>query len=292
MKRIVTSAFILMLLLSACKMKSTIKGDAFYWRLGWRMIESSMIENYELSSEQFDSLRREEGLPYDFMATGLRSMFEIGESKKATELFSSLDLIMQIHLCEKDYLMHKECCKAIPAHIVGNEHLQRKILKMYVMDQSVRGNVMGDLIKKYQLDTVDYNFSYSTDVDLNNQLILNDIIEKYGFPSKNLVGKDALRGVFFIIQHADSNAEWQKEQFPFIKAAVSNGDLDARKYAYLYDRIQVNAKLPQLYGTQFSNVDSNGAILYTVHNEKELDLRRMEIGLMPIDMYKRLMMTD
>jgi hypothetical protein len=223
------------------------------------------------------------------MAVGLQSLSEIGEIEKVNELLLPLELGMKTRLCGSEHLQDQKGCKDIPKPVVKNKVLQMKILKMYSMDQSVRGNVMEDFIRKHRLDTIDYEFSCDNNVDLNNQCILKEVIEEYGFPSVNLIGKDALRGVFMIIQHADRNIEWQKEQLLYIKAAVLKGELDARKYAYLYDRIQMNAKLPQLYGTQFSSVGVNEATLYNVHNEEELDFRRMEIGLMPIDIYIRLM---
>ena len=64
-----------------------------------------------------------------------------------------------------------------------------------------------------------------------------------------------MQGVFYIIQHADHDLDWQSAQLPLIKKAVDQEDLEADNYAYLYDRVQVNAGKPQRYGTQFEDVD-------------------------------------
>ena len=100
--------------------------------------------------------------------------------------------------------------------------------------------------------------------------------------------------MFFIIQHSDGDKQWQKSQLPNIERAVENGDLDGQKYAYLYDRIKINSGEKQLYGTQFSNVDpiNKTVELADTENVEDLNKRRMKIGMMPIDMYKKYMLKN
>lgn len=121
---------------------------------------------------------------------------------------------------------------------------------------------------------------------------LIEIIAEYGFPTRKLVGKDAMDAVFIIVQHANRDADWQKAQLPFFKMAVEKGDLDASDYAYLYDRTQMVAGEKQRFGTQFQMVDSKQGIaeLYPVEDPANLDRRRMKMGLMPIELYRRLML--
>lgn len=97
-----------------------------------------------------------------------------------------------------------------------------------------------------------------------------------------------------IIQHADRDKEWQQSQLENVEIAVKKGDLDGQSYAYLYDRIQVNNGEKQLYGTQFSKVDpvSKTVELAPTEDIEHLDERRMEIGLMPIEMYKIFMLRN
>jgi hypothetical protein len=76
--------------------------------------------------------------------------------------------------------------------------------------------------------------------------------------------------------------------------AVKKGDMDGQSYAYLYDRIKMNSGEKQLYGTQFADVDAvNGTVtLAETEDMDNLDHRRMEIGMMPIEMYKELMLKN
>src|SRR5690606_18085010 len=119
-------------------------------------------------------------------------------------------------------------------------------------------------------------------------------IEDYGFPTKGMVGKDAMHGIFLIIQHADGDKEWQKSQLVNIEQAVKNGDMDGESYAYLYDRIKINGGEKQRFGTQFSNLDplSKTLVLAETENMDDLDVRRMKVGMMPIDMYKELLLKN
>lgn len=70
--------------------------------------------------------------------------------------------------------------------------------------------------------------------------------------------------------------------------------MDGQSYAYLYDRIKMNSGEKQLYGTQFSDVDPENGIVTLAETEDmdNLDHRRMEIGMMPIEMYKEVMIKN
>lgn len=85
-----------------------------------------------------------------------------------------------------------------------------------------------------------------------------------------------------------------KNQLTNIKAAVKNGDMDGQSYAYLFDRIKVNNGEKQFYGTQFAKVDPLNRTVELAETEdiENLDKRRMEIGMMPIEMYKEFMLKN
>jgi hypothetical protein len=103
-----------------------------------------------------------------------------------------------------------------------------------------------------------------------------------------------MQGVFLMIQHSDGDKEWQKAQLINIEKAVKKGDMDGQSYAYLYDRIKINSGEKQLYGTQFSNVDPINKTVELAETEdmENLDKRRMEMGMMPIKMYKEFMLKN
>jgi hypothetical protein len=288
--------FVLIIFTSCEHGKSQQMTDVEIWQLGWRMIGSSMDENFELANIQFDTiLKNSKTIDSKYLITGLEVKKEIGKDEEIIEILSSQPIEMLQEICKKQVLSNFEICKKYSVEIVENEKLQLELIKMYVNDQYVRSNLMTDILQKYNLSKdqviIDSN---GINTDERNRERLKEIIAKYGFPTKKMVGKDAMNGVFFMIQHADGENAWQKSQLTNIANAVKMGDLDSQSYAYLYDRIKINSGEKQLYGTQFANVDAVNNIVELDKTEDidNLDKRRMEIGMMPIEMYKKLMLKN
>ena len=163
-----------------------------------------------------------------------------------------------------------------------------------------QGNILHNLIEKHDTDTtgikIEYDYSNPDEVDIDeiNRNRLKEIFGEYGFPTKAMVGSDAMRGIFFIIQHADGDKVWQKSQLENLELATKRGDLSKSKYAYLFDRIKVNEGEPQRYGSQFKTVDRKKGIakLRKTEDIENLDKRRKEMDMMPIETYKRLMLRQ
>jgi hypothetical protein len=109
-----------------------------------------------------------------------------------------------------------------------------------------------------------------------------------------MVGEIGMRTVFIIIQHSDNDIAFQRSQFKNIEDAVKKGDLEGQHFAMLYDRIKINAGQPQLYGTQFERIDVENFIaeLAPVEDIGNLDKRRKELDMMPIEVYKEFMIGN
>lgn len=288
-------AFGIISLTSCNKIISQQMTDVEVWKLGWRIIASSMEENYELANLQFDSLRNStKTIDRKYLVTGLEVKNKLGKVDEITEIISSQDEKMLQEICSKGFLSSYEICKEYSIEKVDNKELQIELIKMYVDDQAARGNLMGNMISKYNIDSTEITQDGGILVDERNRNRLKEIFNEYGFPTKELVGKDAMQGIFLMIQHSDGDKEWQKSQLPNIEKAVKNGDMDGQSYAYLYDRIQINSGEKQLYGTQFAKVDPINKIVELAETEdlENLDRRRMEMGMMPIEMYKEFMLKN
>lgn len=264
------------------------------WKLGWRMIESSMLENYDLASLQFDTLRlSSKTMDYKYLVTGLEVWNHKGRTTDILELLKVQDQSMLQQICHKKFLSELEPCKENAIENVMNKELQIEIIKMYINDQYVRSNLMTDVLEKYSLKKEEIiEDIYGIYTDEKNRERLKQIIAQYGFPTRNLVGKDAMQGIFLIIQHSDQDKQWQKSQLANIEKAVKMGDMDGQSYAYLYDRIKINTGEKQWYGTQFEKVDAknNIAELAPTEDLENLDHRRMAMGLMPVEMYRKFML--
>lgn len=246
-------------------------GEEDIWKLSWRMFlnAESDLKTAEL---QFDSLLNTgRTIDKNFLKAGIDIKAKLGkDTAKLMQQFAE---------------QFKEEIEA-PAE---NKALQRELIKLYIEDQEVRGNWMTDIIEKYDIDTSQITrYADGTDIDFYNRSRLKEIIKKHGFPTVKLVGKDAMRGVFFIIQHADGDRPWQASQLKNIEKAVNDGDLIAERYAYLYDRIKKGNGEKQLYGSQFELIDVEKNIydFAPIEDIENLNKRRMKMGMMPAEMYK------
>jgi len=299
-----SSPLVILMFFVSCNWTNTTETkdspDIEKWRLGWRIINSSWDKNYQFGEQQFDSLLKMNGpIETKFLVTGLEILSELEKSDKIVSILNRQDQQTLEEICNKELFTNKltdiQICKSIVKYeSVENETLQMEIIKMYINDQSVRGNILSEIISKYKLDEYELTKADAVSVDKVNRDRLKEIIREFGFPTRQLVGKDAIQGIFLIIQHSDMDTEWQKEQLTSIERAVKQGDMDGQSYAYLYDRIKINSGEKQLYGTQFKNVDpvNRKVELADTEDVENLDRRRMEVGMMPIHMYEQLMLRN
>jgi len=130
------------------------------------------------------------------------------------------------------------------------------------------------------------------EIKQRNTTRLKAIINRYGWPSRALVGDKAAHAAFIVVQHSDHDREFQKTCLPLLQAAGRRGEIELWQIAFLTDRILVAEGKNQLYGTQFDpcehspdDPDSPCAI----EDPERLKLRRKEMGLPPMSDYLKLM---
>lgn len=123
---------------------------------------------------------------------------------------------------------------------------------------------------------------------------LREIIQQFGWPTEHNFGKEYAHAAWLIAQHANHDIQFQKESLAII-ADLTLKDTPAPHdqvanihFAYLFDRILVNEKKEQCFGTQY---DKNGKLL-PIKNSDQVDERRNKIGLMPLKDYEKLMIRN
>jgi hypothetical protein len=109
--------------------------------------------------------------------------------------------------------------------------------------------------------------------------LLQNIFDTYGWPKISIFGTQACNDFWLLVQHEP--LQMQEEMLPALKRAVETGAAQRRNYAYLYDRVQVEKREPQYWGTQ-SICEHGKAILATVDDVEHIDKRRAAIGLEPL----------
>lgn len=121
-------------------------------------------------------------------------------------------------------------------------------------------------------------------VDQDNLAFLKRLVEKHGWLSRTLVSADGAKAAWLMLQHADSDREFQKECLEMMKGLPA-GEVEGKDVAYLTDRILVNEGQPQIYGTQIKSAANGGLELAPLFEPEQVDERRKKMGLGPIQEY-------
>ena len=145
--------FSVLLMISCQDITNTKVSDDEIWRLGWRMIESSLNENIELADSQYDSLRNiSNGIGIKFLKTGLETKSKLGKKDEIIAILNQQSEEVRKQICSEQFLSNLEPCNNLSIEEVENKLLQIELISMYVDDQAARGNLMKDIISKYGLD--------------------------------------------------------------------------------------------------------------------------------------------
>ncbi len=139
-----------------------------------------------------------------------------------------------------------------------------------LQEMVLRGQEMRDKNKK------DNNY-WDAEIDKNSSVRLAQIIKEIGFPTISKVGKEGMKNAWLIVQHSDHDVSFQESCLDLMKRAEV-GEIEKKYVAYLDDRVRIEKKLPQLYGTQFKKVDGKWVPL-PIEDESKIDERRAQMGM-------------
>lgn len=122
--------------------------------------------------------------------------------------------------------------------------------------------------------------------DSLNYFQLKDIFAKYGFPNHDLVGEEGSGNFWLLVQHQDQHPTFQDSVLTKMKIEVDAGKASNIDYAYLVDRVKVNSRQLQIYGTQMElNPEQTSYTPKNVIDPDKLNERRLSIGLDTIESY-------
>jgi len=180
-----------------------------------------------------------------------------------------------INHIEKNYL------KEIPN--VENKELALQIF--YLSIEKYRTELPYANLSLQQWDSITNKGKLNQQRKENIIKTIEGIIEKYGFPTMQMVGKFAVYQCYDILNYTNLLTK----QYPEIQKAYLQKGIEPELYAQITDKYLVLKGKKQLYGTLFrtgTKYDKKypGAfILSPVKNFKELNKRRLEMGLNTIE---------
>lgn len=185
-------------------------------------------------------------------------------------------------------------CKKVEKTSINLE-LKKELSEIEFRDQALRfitdqtPNDSLDLIaKRIKVDPTYFKNNYkSVSVTLDGENIkrVEEIIAKYGYPGKALVGTPENRAAWIVIQH--SSPQVIQKYLPMLREAVKNGDLDRQSLALTEDRNLMYQGKKQIYGSQFFEVNGKPAFWPIENSEKVNELRKEAGFVQTIEEYSK-----
>ncbi|MCH7944673.1 MAG: hypothetical protein IIC73_01470 [Armatimonadetes bacterium] len=166
-----------------------------------------------------------------------------------------------------------------------NTFLETELIGMSMSDQAVRNRMTaffrnGEEIPPELAKEV-------VRVDKVNRERLKEIIAEHGWPTYDMVGTEAARAAWLVVQHSDRDVEFQKKCLALMEPLVEKSQVGKSDFAYLWDRVAVNSGKKQRYGSQIEKKDGKWQPK-PVEDPKNLDKRRAEVGLSPMSYYLKM----
>jgi hypothetical protein len=182
---------------------------------------------------------------------------------------------------------------------VKEPELRAELLRRVKADQDVRGEIarlMQSGIAKLA-DEADFEKSLDTTrkaefdrlgqamqrIDTENTRRMEEIVDRFGWPTYALVGKDGANAAWLLVQHADLSPKFQQKCLDLMTRAPRD-QIDWGDLAYLTDRVLLAEGKKQVYGTQFT-LENGKCKPRSLEDEANVDKRRKEVGLEPLADY-------
>ncbi len=163
--------------------------------------------------------------------------------------------------------------------------LKAQIDSLYQVDQQVQLDFIAAYQRGATMDSIMIYENIKNETFKRHIPIVKNIIATYGYPSIEKVGKESATNFFPLIQHADSDVNFQSDMLPIIKEQVEKGLINGADYAFLYDRIKVNTGKKQLYGTQLTYNEKHIAVPKPLKFKNGVNKRRAELGMESLEDY-------
>ena len=138
------------------------------------------------------------------------------------------------------------------------------LVKVYTDDQKYRQN---NLYKS--------NSNLQTVLDLKNQRIIDSIIKIHNYLNIKSIGSVCNSAINFVIIHG--GLSYKRKYINLFDSLLKKRQLSPSIYAILYDKICIDEKKLQIYGTQVISVN-NDFNIYQV-NFDSVDINRNKIGM-------------
>lgn len=168
--------------------------------------------------------------------------------------------------------------------VIANLELRQVLLDRFKTDQAIRM----EMIDKGSANVSPDIQERMSRIDAETDAILSAIIREHGWPGLDKVGLDGTTAASGMLQHL--SAETKKKTLPLVEAGFRAGNVMGQNYAMLVDTVRLGEGRSQLYGTSAKPFEAEGQIVFQpIEDEAGVDARRAEMGLPPLEEYRKLL---
>jgi hypothetical protein len=165
-----------------------------------------------------------------------------------------------------------------------NLPLQKVLIEMEIEDQHIR-NKIGESGWQNPPKAL---LEQMMKIDESNTGKLKTIIKKHHWVTKDLVGVKGVGAAFLVIQHSPDVA-FKVKMLPYLKQSYLNGEgVSGQQVALLTDKVLIAQGKKQIYGTQ-ADVSEGKVVFSPIEDETNVDKRREEMKMPPLDFYLKIM---
>ena len=117
------------------------------------------------------------------------------------------------------------------------------------------------------------------DIDRDNTAWLRADLAANGWYRISAFHPSASNAAWLMVQHADRDPAFQQEMLVMLEPLAAEGEIERSDFAYLFDRVAVNAGRPQRYGSQGRCVDKGVWAPHDLEAPEQVQALRDENGL-------------
>lgn len=125
--------------------------------------------------------------------------------------------------------------------------------------------------------------AHVTMIDARATRLMRDLLDQWDWIDRDRFGAKVSDYAWLLVQHADHHPEFQKLALSRMAPYLSGGGIKKANYAFLFDRVAVNAGRMQRFGTQpVWDCTPDGQLkLQPVEDSERLDERRASLDMKP-----------
>lgn len=158
--------------------------------------------------------------------------------------------------------------------------LQKQLLNMAQQSKQIQAAQKSDATEALK--------NMAADISRLHTQTLNEIVQLQGWPTKAQVTEEGVKATFKLVSHSN-NLSFQQDMLPLIiQSYIDKQGISGEAVAIFTDQVSIAQGKNQVFGTQ-ANLIAGKLVFFQIENEDSVDQLRAEMGLPPLQEYKKVL---